>query len=46
MLDMLNTFKSFLKERKVALKAEKFKVLVFNKEGKRRWKYGNGEKRI
>lgn len=34
LLDMLDTFRKFLKEKKIALNTEKSKVMVFNKGGK------------
>lgn len=34
LLDMLDTFRKFLKEKKIALNTEKSKIMVFNKGGK------------
>ncbi|XP_039309944.1 golgin subfamily A member 6-like protein 1 [Solenopsis invicta] len=44
--DMMGTFKRCLRDRKLELSAEKIKVLVFNRKGKKRkevWKWGNKE---
>lgn len=43
LIDMMDTFKRFLKERKLTLWVERTKILIFNrrkKEGREEWKWG------
>lgn len=43
-VDMMGTFRRFLRDRKLELSADKTKILVFNKKGRERkeiWKWGD-----